>query len=235
MTDQSPSSVLGKISFFQNQRGEVPNQILAMELAEARDRAGIKEIANHIWDKNQNIQSDCLKVLYEIGYIAPDLIADYVIDFLKLLNNKNNRMVWGAMIALATIADLRADDIWPQIDLLMQTIDSGSVITTVWGIKALAKVAATDVVPTDVVPTDVGSTGSERRQKIFPFLLRKLETCIPRDVPLHAENMLCAVDETVKVEFISILESRFPELSPAQQTRIKKVLKDLNQPKIKVY
>jgi hypothetical protein len=76
--------VLSKISYFQNVRGEVPNQVLARQLAQARNAAGIQEIAAHLWDKNKNIQSDCLKVLYEIGYLAPDLIADYADDFLKL-------------------------------------------------------------------------------------------------------------------------------------------------------
>ncbi len=134
MNNQSPASVLGKIAFYQNRRDEVPNQQLAKELAQTRDAAGIKEIASHLLDKNKNIQSDCLKVLYEIGYIAPDLIVDYVSDFLRLLNDKNNRLVWGAMIGLATIADRCADEIWSQVDDVMRAVEGGSVITTVWGI-----------------------------------------------------------------------------------------------------
>ena len=61
--------VLNKISYYQNVRGEVPNQELARELAETRNTAGIQEIAAHLWDKNKIVQSDCLKVLYEIGYL----------------------------------------------------------------------------------------------------------------------------------------------------------------------
>jgi hypothetical protein len=107
MQDQ-PSPVLSKIAYFQNVRGEVPNQELARALAETRNTAGIQEIAAHLWDKNKNVQSDCLKVLYEIGYLAPDLIAGCADDFLKLLHSKNNRLVWGAMIGLAAVAGLRA-------------------------------------------------------------------------------------------------------------------------------
>lgn len=109
-------SVLNRIAYFQNRRDEAPNQKLARELAESKDKKGIQEIAENLGHKNQNVQSDCLKVLYEIGYLAPELIADHVDEFLKLLKSKNNRMVWGSMIALATIAELKPREIWKHVD-----------------------------------------------------------------------------------------------------------------------
>jgi hypothetical protein len=87
--------VLERIAFFQNKRDEVPHQHLAKELAETENREGIKEIAANLQSKNPNVKSDCLKVLYEIGYLKPALIANYTSDFLALLKSKNNRMVWG--------------------------------------------------------------------------------------------------------------------------------------------
>ena len=64
-------SVLNKIAFYQNRRDEVPNQQFAKELAETENKAGIKEIAKNLKHKNKSVQSDCLKVLYEIGYLKP--------------------------------------------------------------------------------------------------------------------------------------------------------------------
>jgi hypothetical protein len=118
-------SVLNRISFYRHRRDEVPNQELARELAETENRSGIREIAENLWHKNKSVQSDCLKVLYEIGYINPDLIADYVGDFLKLLKSKNNRMVWGAMIALATIAEKKPQEIWANLDDVVNTVNMG--------------------------------------------------------------------------------------------------------------
>ena len=137
-------TVISGIAFYQNRRDEVPNQELARQLAKSENRTGIHEIAENLWNKNKNIRSDCLKVLYEIGYLRPDLIADYVNDFLKLLKNKENRLVWGAMIGLATIADLRPYEIWGQIDDVIDAVDKGSLITVVWGVKTIAHVAAAD-------------------------------------------------------------------------------------------
>ena len=202
-----------KIAFYQNRRDEVPNQELASALASKEDRTGIKEIAENLTNKNSNIRSDSLKVLYEIGYLQPDLIADYVPEFLILLSSKENRMVWGAMIALACIADLKPNEIFIQIDLVILTTRKGTVITQVWGIRTLSRVAASN---------------PQYKSRIMPFLLEELRICLPRDIPTHLESMLPAITTSEKSEIIEITDSRFPEMTPAQQTRLKKVLKQIS-------
>jgi hypothetical protein len=205
-------SVLHKIAFYQDRRDEVPNQELARELAEARDAEGIREIAENLGHKNPNVQSDCLKVLYEIGYLAPDLIAGYVDRFLALLRHKNNRMVWGGMIALATIAELKPTEIWNDVDAVIEAVDRGSLITVVWGVKTLAVVASTE---------------EARREKLFPILMKRLKECLPRDVPMHAQSILCAVDAGNKAEYLSAIESRKAEMTASQLARLRKVTRQV--------
>jgi hypothetical protein len=205
-----PTTVLNQISFFQNRRDEVPNQELARALAASGNTAGIREIVENLSNKNQNVQSDCLKVLYEIGYLKPELIADYVETFLQLLHHRNNRMVWGAMIALGTIASLKPGEIWQHHKDVVRTTSEGTVITLVWGIKTLAQVAAAD-------PAYGAS--------LFPILLGHLGTCLARDVPTHGKSMLCAVNTENKERFLSALEVRKAEMTPSQQARLKKVIK----------
>jgi hypothetical protein len=206
-------SVLAKVAFFQNRRDEVPNQELARELAATKDAKGIREIAENLWHKNKNVQSDCLKVLYEIGYINPELIADYVDEFLRLLQSKNNRMVWGAMIALASIAEIRPQEIWRQIENVLIAVETGSLITAVWGTKTLAKVAAAD---------------NKYRLQLFPRLLELLKKCLARDLPLQAESVSRAVDDSNRREFLAVLAAREKELKPSQLARLKKVLRNVN-------
>jgi hypothetical protein len=205
-------SVLNKISYFQKRRDEVPNQELARELVETKNNKGIQEMVENLWNKNKSVRSDCLKVLYEIGYINPNLIAEYVDEFLKLLKDKENRMVWGAMIGLATIAEQRPREIWQHIDDVIEVIDQGTLITFVWGIKTLARVAATD---------------KKYRQKLFPVLIGYLQKCFPRDLPLHAESVRCAVDQSNLAEFLAVLEARQVELKPSQLARLKKLIKEM--------
>jgi hypothetical protein len=205
-------SVLNRIAYYQNRRDEVPNQELAHHLADSEDKAGIREIAENLWHKNKSVRSDCLKVLYEIGYVRPDLIADYVDEFLKLLKDKENRMVWGGMIGLATIADLRPHEIWNYIDDVIEAVNTGTLITVVWGIKTLAHIAAAENV---------------YHARLFPILLDHLQNCISRDLALHAESILVAVDKSNPGAYLEVLEKRKPELTKPQLARINKLIRTL--------
>ena len=203
-------SILNKIAFYQNRRDEAPNQEVAQALAQTRNQADIQEIAENMWAKDPNIQSDCLKVLYELGYLAPELIAEYADDFLKLLKHHNNRMVWGGMIALSTVADLKAAEIYPHVNEIVQVMKIGSVITIDNAIKVLALVA---------------SQKEEYRKAVFPTLLDHLRTCRPKEVPQHAEKSLPAVTAGNKSDFICVLEKRLEDLTASQKTRLKKIIK----------
>ncbi|MCP4425522.1 MAG: hypothetical protein GY803_13595 [Chloroflexi bacterium] len=206
-------SVLNKLSYFQDRRDEVPNQELAKELATTKNSADIQEIVDNLWHKNRRVQSDCVKVLYEIGYIAPELIANYANDFLKLLKNRHNRLVWGGMTALSTIADIRAARLFEHVATIQQTMDKGSVITRDAGILTLGKIAAQD---------------AAYNEQIFPYLLNHLVTCRPKDVPQHAEKTLIAVNASNKEAFIKTLEKRQVDLNATQLRRVKKTIREAN-------
>ena len=203
-------SVLNKIAWFQERRDEHPNQAVARELAQTQNAADIREIVDNLGNKEPNIQSDCLKVLYELGYLAPGLISEYVEEFLKLLKHRNNRMVWGGMIALSTIAGLQADKIFPHVDEIIKTMEAGSIITKDAGIKTLIAVAARK---------------DEYRLRIIPYLLERLANSRPVDAPRYAENILVAIRPDDQAEFINILDKWIKASSGARLARLKKVFK----------
>src|SRR5512138_2890425 len=130
-------SALERIAHFSDRRDEVPNQELARELAAAKDHDGICEIAENLSNKNKNIQADCIKVLYEIGYIEPGLIAQYAEEFIKLLHSHNNRLVWGGMIALGTVAELHPQVVLAHLEEIKHAMERGSAITVDNGVQAL--------------------------------------------------------------------------------------------------
>ena len=204
-------SILNRLACSLGRRDEVPNQELARELALKKDQAGLREIAQNLWNKDKNIQADCIKVLYEAGYSEPALIAPYAEDFVKLLKSKNNRLVWGGMIALGVVAKPSADVVFKHFDEIKKAMDFGSVITKDNGVKALA---------------DVASAKTEYNNVIFPYLLDHLKTCRPKDVAQHSEKSLPAVNASNKAEFVKVLEKRMEDLSGAGLVRVKKVMKE---------
>ena len=203
-------SILNRLASLQNRRDEVPNQELARDLATKKDKAGICEIAENLWNRDKNIQADCIKVLYEIGYLEPKLIAGYAEDFVKLLKSKNNRLVWGAMIALAEVAKADAEVVFKNLDAIKKAKETGSVITIDNAISALALTASAD---------------PKYNEAIFPYLLGHLSSCRPKEVPQHAERTFPAVNSGNKNEFIKILEKRMEDLSGGGLARVKKLIK----------
>ncbi|MCB9262210.1 MAG: hypothetical protein H6607_07530 [Flavobacteriales bacterium] len=206
---------INKIAFYRNIRNEVPNQELARELANTNNTTGIEEISNYLFDKNTSVASDCLKVLYEIGYIKPELIEAYADTFLQLLESKNNRMVWGSMIALATIAPQKADDLYKKIDLLLQTIKQGTLITEVWGIKTLVYVSLQN---------------DAYKSRLLPVLFDYLEKCRPIDFATRVETILPAISTPNEKEIMDkIIALKTPELSESQSKKLNAALKKHNK------
>jgi hypothetical protein len=203
-------SVLHKLASLQNRRDEVPNQELARDLTAKKDKTGIREIAENLWNKDKNIQADCIKVLYEIGALEPKLIAEYAEDFVKCLKSKNNRLVWGAMTALGAVAKTRPETVFKNLDQIKKAKEAGSVITVDHAISTLAITA---------------SANKKYAEVIFPYLLKHLSTCRPKEVPQHSERTFPAVNSSNKNEFIKILEKRVEDLNGGGLARVKKTIK----------
>ena len=203
-------SILNRLAHSLGRRDEVPNQELARDLAAKKNKAGIKEIAENLWNKDKNIQADCIKVLYEVGVIEPVLIADYVEDFVKLLRSKNNRLAWGGMTALAEVAKANPEAVFKNLDAIKKAKETGSVITVDNAISTLAYTAAAN---------------RKYSEAIFPYLLDHLSNCRPKEVPQHSEKTLPAVNAANKADFIKVLEKRMEDLSGGGLARVKKVIK----------
>lgn len=196
-----------KISYHLNRRDEVPNQELAKLLADGNNLEGVMEIGAYLNDKNKSIASDCLKVLYEVGYIKPELIVSFTADFLEMLQSKNNRMVWGSMIGLANIAKVSPDEIFKHRALIMDKIQTGTVITNVWGVYTIINMAA---------------NGYYEALKADLFELQK--TCRPVDFAKRAESILPVIQDEDKAAFIEILTDRLPSLTASAGKRLQSVI-----------
>ncbi len=207
---QNKHLVIDKLSSSQNNKSQVPNQLLAKQLVDGDHQDDICVLVENLTHKDKKIQADCIKVLYEIGYLNPNLISQYVDEFLKLLTNKNNRLVWGGMIALFTTAKINDDELFGHRELIKSIIDKGSTITADNGIKLLSIVA---------------SKNESHNSELFTYLIEKLKTCRPNSVAQYSESIALAVNKVNKQIFIGILEYRLNHTSKPQQTRIIKLIK----------
>jgi hypothetical protein len=202
--------MIEKLACKLGRRDEEPNIELAIYLCEQEDQSGIAEIVNGLDEKDKAVVNDCIKVLYEIGYRKPELIAEYAPVFVSNLLSKNNRLAWGSMIALGTVADLSADEIFPKLAVVKAAYEKGSVITIDNSISVFAKMCKAD---------------EEYEKEIFPIIINHLKNCRSKEIPQHAERALVCINAANVQEFVDVLEERKPALSAPQLKRVEKVIK----------
>jgi hypothetical protein len=205
--------MIEKTAYFLGRNDEEPNVLLAVELCETNNIAGIEEIVQGLSDKKEQLANDCIKVLYEIGERKPELIADYVTDFLKLLKSRNNRLVWGGMTALAEIASLRPKEIFENRSIVFQAYENGSVITRDNSISVFAGLAKAD---------------KQYEQEMFDILMKHLRTCKPREVGQHAERTFICVNQDNSAVFSEVLRYRRDHLTEAQKKRVDKLIRKID-------
>jgi hypothetical protein len=205
-------SILPKLASSQNRKDEVPNQELAQEIAETGNKQAIAELVSNVSNKDKNLQSDCIKVLYEIGERKPGLIAEHLPAFLQLLESKNNRLVWGAMTALSGIASVNPAGLHENLPRILDAANKGSVIAKDQAVNILIKLAA----------------NPEYTDNALVLLQELMETCPTNQLPMYAENALPVIKGNRKKDFASLLTKRLPEIDKeSKQKRVAKVIKKL--------
>ena len=203
-------TIIKSLSSSLGQKGNEANIALAKEIAETENHEAIEELVDNLNNKDKKIQGDCIKTLYETAYIKPELIAEYYLVFLDLLTSKNNRMVWSGMIAILTITDLKHKEIFASLDLIMKTVENGSVITIDCGVEILAKL----------------NKHNKYFDKTDPLLIEQLWKCPIKQLPQYMEKSFISITNQNKEIYQNIIEKRKPECDKNSQVkRIEKVLK----------
>jgi len=192
---------------------EIPNIELAEKLCGSMDKDGVSEIVGGVQSKEQAIANDCIKVLYETGQRKPNLISDFADDFITALSDKNNRIVWGSMKALACIAPIKSETLFNRLPEIVAAYKKGSVITVDNSITVFAELC---------------KANSDCRATVFPMLLDHLTNCRAKEIPQHAERIAICIDSSNEELFIKALDARVGELSESQKSRIVKLMNELH-------
>jgi hypothetical protein len=205
-------TILNKLASSLGRRDEVPNKQLAEEIAAADNKVAVKELIEQLHGKKKDIQSDCIKVLYEIGERKPALIAPYIKEFIGLLQHKNNRLQWGAMAALDAIATEKPKEMYNSLPQIIAAAELGSVITKDHCVNILVRLGRVRAYNDDV----------------SVLLMEQLANSLPNQLPTYAEKAMEVINEKNKTVFIQTLRSRLGEYEGgAKKSRMEKLIKKL--------
>jgi len=206
---ESTMSITEELLAANARRSKEQNKAAAERIASTGDKKAVAELIKLLSCKDKTVQSDAVEILYETGYLNPACITDGCKEFVALLTSRNNRLVWGAMIALSRIASVAPDRVFPHLPLIRQTVDRGSVITKDAGVVLYAQLVKMKKYRTDVVP----------------LLFDELKMCPIKQLPQYVEKSVGSIDTALRADFMDIVEKRSGDLGT--ESRVKRIRKAL--------
>ena len=206
-------SILTKLASALGRRDEEPNVELGKEIAANNDKAAVKELVAALQHKSKDIQADAIKALYEAGEQKPALVAGYANDFIALLDSKNNRMQWGAMTALSSMAAENPKVIYEALGKIATVAEKGTVITKDHYAKILTRLGTVKAYADDC----------------FALLIELLQSAPVNQLPTYAENAMPLVTDKNRAVFLKTLIARLGDLEeqPTKYKRLEKVIKKM--------
>lgn len=206
-------SVIELLASSRGSRKSDANITLAEKIASSGNGEAVTELIGLLKHKDRNLQSDAIKTLYETGFRNPEIIAPFYTEFLELLPNKNNRLVWGAMAALTSITAIRHRELYKSLDMIMNAVNKGSVITIDCGVEILAKLNHFDAYHNT---TD-------------PILMEQLLKCPIKQLPTYARKTLEHIGTHTTEGYRNIITNRLGECEKeSQRKKLTKLLSSIS-------
>ncbi|WP_276481153.1 hypothetical protein [Paraflavitalea pollutisoli] len=207
-------AIVDQLASSLGQRDEAPNTALAARIVKEQDKEAVEELVALLQHKSKDVQSDSIKVLYEVGEQRPALIAAYTPVFIDLLSHKNNRLQWGAMTALDAVATEKPALVHKALPQILQAADKGSVITKDHAVNILIKLSAQKAY----------------QQDTFSLLLEQLAGCATNQLPMYAERALPVISPGNRPAFVATLTKRLPDIDKeSRRKRVEQVIKKLSK------
>ena len=207
MIAQQLASALGR-------KDEQPNIDLAIAIVDKNDYQAVVALIELIQGKNKDYQNDSIKVLYELGERNPELIADFIPQFMAFLSSKNNRLQWGSMAALKSLVKTQEAALYAELESLQEAANKGSVITKDNFIGILVSLMG----------------NLDYHDKAFDYLIKQLESCPTNQLPMYAEMALSQINQSTKTVFVDTLSARLDEIEKeSKKKRVLKVIQKLNK------
>ena len=205
------TNLIDRFSSTQGRRDQGPNRSFAKELAISRDGTSVKKIADLLAaGQGRKLENDMLLCLASLSELAPDLLKPHAGLLIGFLNSKNNRAIWGAMIALSNIAPIIRPLLYKNLPLILDAMDKGTVVTRDHGFVILLHLYE------DINYQD----------DAFGLISEQLNSAPDNQLGQYAEKFIKIASTMHIATALEILENRSRELEkPSHKKRIASIIK----------
>ena len=206
-------NIANQLSSAQDRRDQDLNFGLAEQIATRRNGYDVKELLALAHTGTRTQKHDAIKVLYEIGRRGPDLIAPHLDAFIDLIAVRDNRMIWGAMTAIAMITHEQPKTVYAHLDQICRAAERGSVIAKDQAVTILVSLMA----------------DGDLQDEIAPVLLDHIRLAAINQLPMYADMAMPVLKEKYADDLKTVLMTRLAESMPdSKRRRLEKVVKALS-------
>ena len=202
-----------QLAYSLGRKDQAPNKSLAKKIADSEDELRLSELIQFFDSKpHKELQKDCSLTLAWIAERNPKMIAPYVDYLMDKLNDPINRVIWGSMIALSSIAHLTQDQLYQALPAILDAMDKGTVVTRDHGYRILI----------------VLYQNNKYQEDVFLLVLEQIAKAPSNQLGQYTENLIAVLDRSHKEQLLTVLEDRKLELvNPHHQKRLSKNLEKL--------
>jgi len=194
-------------------RDEKANIELAVLISTANDSKSVSKLFELLNNSKKEFQYDCIKTIYEIGARNPELISPHLNELLPYLKNKNNRLVWGAMTSISSVASMIPTKIFHVLPEIIDGSERGSVIAKDHAMKILRTLAEV----------------KKYQNEIIPLMLEQLQLAPDNQFPSYALLISEVIDELNSNHFVQIISDRIKTIETESKIKtLNKILKSLS-------
>lgn len=206
-------SIQNQLSHSLGVKTQEGNKALAVKIADLEDYDQLNELCQFIEMKPlERLQMDAMLTLAHIAEQNPKMMTGRIDFLLNKLNDPINRVVFGSMIALAHVAHLVLDKLYQELSLVLDAMESGTVVTRDHGFRILVILYREEKYCEDT----------------FCIILEQLTLAPANQLGQYTERMTSVIRQNHKNRFIAILEDRRGELTVGHHIkRLEKNLKKL--------
>jgi len=209
------SSIIPLLASSQGRRDEELNVKLAEKVVEYQDKKALKELFELLTSKDRKLANDAIKVIYEIGYRQAKMVTPFLETLVELLGSKVNRLQWGSMTAISTVAADSPKKVYPYLTKIVMAMEAGSVITKDHGVKTLVQL----------------SSLKAHREDVITLLMEFIQSAPVNQFPTYVMAIADTKLSGQEADLLrTIVESRLPEFEeyPPKEKKLLNVLKALN-------
>lgn len=205
--------IIKQLARSQGERTHQKNILFAQKIIRENNKQDVAALVVLLSHSNAKIRHDAIKVLYEIGEIAPKLISEYVQTFISLIDTNDNQLQWGLMTAISSVAEEKATEIYPIIPQLIQIADNGSVITNDHLMKTLLA---------------IGKSQPKYQEDMYFLMIERFIISPENQAPKYAEETAQLATKENKHLLINAIQDKLKNITVAtKRKRAEKLLQKL--------